>query len=153
MGNPLHDIPERLIEFGENLVEECVFPTLRDEPESSSQGSDTASPKGVVLRKHSIYDHLPKERNFKICRRTKNAKALYRKRNGNALPRAVTSWKPGRWGPQGVSPTGGGGLGKVPNLRVCEHPFTLWVVAHAVGEGRINDLSLYRLVGVPMYLQ
>ena len=28
---------------------------------------------------------------------------------------------PGRWGPQGMSLTGGGGLARVPNLRVCEH--------------------------------
>ena len=33
---------------------------------------------------------------------------------------------PGGWGPQGMSITGGGGLAKVPNLRVCEHPFTSW---------------------------
>ena len=29
---------------------------------------------------------------------------------------------PGGWGPQGRSPTGGGGLARVPNLRVCKHP-------------------------------
>ena len=28
---------------------------------------------------------------------------------------------PGGWGPQGVSQTGGGGLARVPNLRVCKH--------------------------------
>ena len=27
----------------------------------------------------------------------------------------------GRWGPQGMLPTGGGGLARVPNLRVCHH--------------------------------
>ena len=27
------------------------------------------------------------------------------------------------WSPQGVRPTGGGGLARVPNLRVCDHPF------------------------------
>ena len=33
-------------------------------------------------------------------------------------------WKrwPGGWGPQGRSPTGGGGLARVPNLRVYKHP-------------------------------
>ena len=36
-------------------------------------------------------------------------------------------------GPHGRSPTGGGGLARVPNLRVCEHlPRRL---AHAGGEG------------------
>ena len=30
-------------------------------------------------------------------------------------------WWPGRWGPQGTPPTGGGGPARVPNLRVCKH--------------------------------
>ena len=50
---------------------------------------------------------------------------------------------PWRWGPQGMSITGGGGHVRVPNLRVCKHPFTSGV-AHAGGEGRIN----IRQVGV-----
>ena len=29
----------------------------------------------------------------------------------------------GRWGPQGMPLTGGGGLARVPNLRVCYHPY------------------------------
>ena len=33
---------------------------------------------------------------------------------------------PGGWGPQGRTRTGGGGLARVPNLRVCEHPFNCW---------------------------
>ena len=33
----------------------------------------------------------------------------------------ITIWWPGRWGPQGVPKTGGGGLAGVPNLRVCKH--------------------------------
>ena len=32
-----------------------------------------------------------------------------------------STW-PGRWGHQGRRTTGGGGLARVPNLRVCEHP-------------------------------
>ena len=35
-------------------------------------------------------------------------------------------WWPGEWGPQGRPTTGGGGLARVPNLRVCEHPFYHW---------------------------
>ena len=42
---------------------------------------------------------------------------------------------PGRWGPQGMCPTGGGGLVRVPNLRVCKHLHGQ--VAHA-GGGRMN---------------
>ena len=34
-------------------------------------------------------------------------------------------WWPGGWGPQGRPKTGGGGLARVPNLRVCKHLF-LW---------------------------
>ena len=42
-------------------------------------------------------------------------------------------WWPGRWGPQGRPKTGGGGLARVPNLRVCDHPFNhgVW---HTQGE-------------------
>ena len=42
-----------------------------------------------------------------------------------------------------MSITGGGEPARVPNLRVCKHPFTSGV-AHAGGEGRIN----IRQVGV-----
>ena len=57
------------------------------------------------------------------------------------------SWKwPGRWGPQDMSSTGGGGVVRVPNLRVCEHR---WIEGGTRrGEGRINVLPWYRLVGV-----
>ena len=44
----------------------------------------------------------------------------------NKLARSITKWTkawPGRWGPQGVGLTGGGGPARVPNLRVCKH---LW---------------------------
>ena len=58
----------------------------------------------------------------------------------------LTGW-PGRWGPQGMSTTGGGGLARVPNLRVCEHPLSSGV-AHAGREGRINVLPWYRPAGV-----
>ena len=41
---------------------------------------------------------------------------------------------PGGWGPQGRSTTGGGGLARVPNLRVCKHLLGRGV-AHAGREG------------------
>ena len=53
---------------------------------------------------------------------------------------------PGEWGRQGRCTTGGGGLARVPNLRVCKHLFRR--VAHAGVEGWINILPWYRLVGV-----
>ena len=51
---------------------------------------------------------------------------------------------PGRWGPQGMSATGG--LVRVPNLHVCKH--LALGLAHAGREGRMNVLPWYRLVGV-----
>ena len=49
-------------------------------------------------------------------------------------------WLPGGWGPQGRPKTGGGGLARVPNLRVCEHPLDFGV-AHA---GRKDELTSCR---------
>ena len=48
--------------------------------------------------------------------------------------RKESQWWPGGWAPQGMPLTGGGGLARVPNLRVCEHLWDFWV-AHAGGEG------------------
>ena len=39
--------------------------------------------------------------------------------------RVALDWWPGRWGPQGRPITGGAGLARVPNLRVCKHQRTL----------------------------
>ena len=52
---------------------------------------------------------------------------------------------PGRWDHQGLSITGGG-LVKVPNLRVCKTPMGRSGTRR--GEGRINVLPWYCLVGV-----
>ena len=49
------------------------------------------------------------------------------------LLRHNQTW-PGGWGPQGRRLTGGGGLARVPNLRVCEHLLIVGV-AHAGEEG------------------
>ena len=57
-------------------------------------------------------------------------------------------WWPGGWGPQGRPETGGGGLARVPNLRVCEHPFnrSVW---HTQGEkDELTSCRGYRPVGV-----
>ena len=40
------------------------------------------------LSKHSVKTHFPKDRNCKICQRTKITRALCRRRNGGAVPRA-----------------------------------------------------------------
>ena len=41
------------------------------------------------LGKHRIYTHFPKDRNCEICKRTKITRAPCRRRNGEAVPRAV----------------------------------------------------------------
>ena len=58
-GDPLHDLPERLQEFPENLVDERV-PMHRDSPASSSRESASEPLRKVVPGKHSIYTHFPK---------------------------------------------------------------------------------------------
>ena len=40
------------------------------------------------LGKHDVHTHFPKDRNCEICQRTKNTRALCRRRNGGAVPRA-----------------------------------------------------------------
>ena len=63
-----------------------------------------------------------------ICH-LKNAKleAKHQKYKGRVVLLGVVvkddSGSPGGWGPQGRPRTGGGGLARVPNLRVCDHPF------------------------------
>ena len=52
-----------------------------------------------------------------------------------------------RRGPQGRPETGGGGLARIPNLRVCKHLLGRGV-GHAGEEGWINILPWYRPVGV-----
>ena len=41
------------------------------------------------LGKYSVYNHFPKDRNCEICKRTKITRAPCRRRNGEAVPRAV----------------------------------------------------------------
>ena len=41
------------------------------------------------LCKHSVYTHFPQDRNCEICNRTKITRASCRRRNGEAVPRAV----------------------------------------------------------------
>ena len=89
-GDPLCcDIPERLQEFRENLVEDRV-PEHRDSPASSSHepSLEPTSTRSEDLGKHSIYTHFPKDRNCEICQRTKITRAPCRRRIGGAVPRA-----------------------------------------------------------------
>ena len=75
-GDPYYsDIPERLQEFSENLVDDRV-PERRDSHTRSSHGS-SSEPKparSADLGKHSVYTHFPKDRKCEICLRTKNTR-------------------------------------------------------------------------------
>ena len=65
---PLADLPEWLTEFKENLENTELHASTH-----SSQESDPEHPTKVATksRKHSIYAHFPKDRNFEVCLRTK----------------------------------------------------------------------------------
>ena len=82
------DIPERLQEFRENLVDERV-PEHRDSHASSShEVSVEPDCNDEDLGKHSVFIHFPKDRNCEICKRTKITTAPCRRRIGGAVPRA-----------------------------------------------------------------
>ena len=80
--NPLRDIPERLEDFTENLVDEGV-PSFRDAPASTSRESETAVPKEVEPGKHSVFAHF---------QRTKITRAPCGIRAGTAILRAESFW-------------------------------------------------------------
>ena len=84
------DIPEWLQEFRENLVDDRV-PERRDSHASSSHepSLEPTPTRSMDLCKHSVYTHFPKDRNCDICQRTKITRAPCRRRNGEAVPRAV----------------------------------------------------------------
>ena len=90
LGDPLYsEIPERLQEFSEHLVDD-ESPVQGDSHASSSH---EASLEPIFKRredfgKHSVYTHIPKDRNCEICKMTKITRAPCRRRNGGAVPRA-----------------------------------------------------------------
>ena len=89
-GNPLcSEIPEWLQEFRENLVDDEI-PKHGDSHASSSHEAslEPTFKRREDLGRHSVYTHFPKDRNCEICKRTKITRALYRRRNGEAVPRA-----------------------------------------------------------------
>ena len=84
------EIPEWLQEFRENLVDDEI--PLQGGSHASS--SHEASLEPIVKRredlgKHIVHTHFPKDRNCEICKRTKITRAPCRRRNGEAVPRAV----------------------------------------------------------------
>ena len=91
-GNPCDDseIPEWLQEFRENLVDDEI--PLQGGSHASSSHEATLEPttkRREDLGKHNVHTHFPKDRNCEICKRTKITRAPCRRRNGEAVPRAV----------------------------------------------------------------
>ena len=73
-------------EFKENLVGESV-PEHRDASSSSHELPSEPRPK-VVLVKHSIFTHFPKDQKCEICLKTQITRASCRRRIGTVVPRA-----------------------------------------------------------------
>ena len=76
----LRDLPEWFEGFEENL-EDTEMPA----PAHISHDSDSERPAKVASRKHSIYTHLPEDRNCEVCLRTKMTRAPTRRRTGEAV--------------------------------------------------------------------
>ena len=90
--NPCDDseIPEWLQEFWEILVDDEIPLQGGSHASSSHEASlEPTTKRREDLGKHSVYTHFPKDRNCEICKRTKITRAPCRRRNGEAVPRAV----------------------------------------------------------------
>ena len=90
--NPCGDsqIPEWLQEFSENLVDDEIPLQGGSHASSSHEASlEPTTKRREDLGKHNVHTHFHKDRNCEICKRTKITRALCRRRNGRAVPRAV----------------------------------------------------------------
>ena len=84
------EIPEWLQEFRENLVDDEIPLQGGSHASSSHEASlEPIAKRREDLGKDSVYTHFPKDRNCEICKRTKITRAPCRRRNGEAVPRAV----------------------------------------------------------------
>ena len=99
----LHDLPDWLQEFRENLVDESVPTESRRNPSHENRDTSSSShelpmeSRRKVERgsgKHSIYTHFPKDPNCDICLKTKITGASCRRRAGTVVPRAenLVTW-------------------------------------------------------------
>ena len=91
-GNPCGDseIPEWLPEFRENLVDDEI--PLQGGSHASCSHEVSLEPttkRREDLDKHNVHTHFPKDRNCEICKPTKITRAPCRRRNGEAVRRAV----------------------------------------------------------------
>ena len=84
------EIPEWLQEFRENLVDDEI-PLHGDSHASSSHevSLELIFKRREDLGDHSVYTHFTQDRNCEICKRTKITRAPCRRRNAEAVPRAV----------------------------------------------------------------
>ena len=93
-GNPCDsEIPEWLQEFRENLVDDEI--PVHGGSHASSSHEVSLEPtfrRREDLGEHSVYTHFPRDRNCEICKKTKITRALCRRRNGEAVPRAEKCW-------------------------------------------------------------
>ena len=84
------EIPEWLQEFRENLVDdeiplqEALTPVLL-----TKASLEPTTKRREDLGKHNVHTHFPKDRSCEICKRTTITRAPCRRRNGEAVPRAV----------------------------------------------------------------
>ena len=102
-GNPLYsEIPEWLQEFRENLVDDEI-PQHGDSHASSSHevSLEPTFKRREDLGKHSVYTHLPEDRNCEICQRTKITRAPCRRRNGGSRTSCWKFWWLDNSRPQG----------------------------------------------------
>ena len=84
------EIPEWLQEFRENLVDDEIPLQGGSHASSSHEASlEPTTKRRENLGKHNLYTHFPKDRNCEICKQTKITRAPCRRRNGEAIPRAV----------------------------------------------------------------
>ena len=87
------EIPEWLQEFRENLVDDEIPLQGGSHASSSHEASlEPITKRREDLGKHNVLSHFPKDRNCEICKRTKITRAPCRRRNGEAVPRAVNFW-------------------------------------------------------------
>ena len=93
----LHDLPECLLEFEENLVDERNPSEPRGEPspghrDTSSSFHELSMESRAKVEsgsgKHRVYTHFPKDPNCDICLETKITRASCRRRAGTVGPKA-----------------------------------------------------------------
>ena len=86
-GNPCDDseIPEWLQELWKFWWMMKFLNTASSSHEASLESTTEIR---EDLGKHNVHTHFPKDRNCEICKQTKISRAPYRRRNGEAVPRA-----------------------------------------------------------------